>query len=300
MTRPRSTSAGASTLELPDCPICGAGESEPAYRFDPFGVVRCGSCGVHYLRPRLPESAMIELYRSGDYFEAGSVGYDSYAEQEPALRATFRRVVRRLVRSRLAGGDLLDVGCGYGYFLDEARGAFASRVGTEFSDGAAAHARSLGLDVVSGGIDELPADAAFDCIVGTHVIEHVYDPRAFVGRLHALLRPGGTLLLATPDMASGWRRFMGRHWPSFKVPEHVVYLDGGALGRLYASAGLEAVETFPFQHAFPLALIARRLNLPWPAGRAGRLARLPIWVPGTTVALTGRRSPDGGSQRADW
>ena len=231
---------------------------------------------------------MLELYRTDEYFEGGDVGYASYTALEPALRATFRRLVRQL-RRRGFGGDLLDLGCGYGFLLEEARSTFRSATGTEFSERAAAVARARGLKVVTGGLHDLPAGSRFDCIVASHVVEHLYDPVAVLPTILARLRPGGSLVVATPDMGSAWRRLLGARWPSFKVPEHVLYLDRDALGRLLAGAGFVAVRPMPFRHAFPLGLVVERAGLAPIARRLGRIARVPVWLPGTTVAAVGRR-----------
>jgi len=269
--------------------MCGSSDRTRLYRLPPFAVARCSACGFHYLTPRLPEAAMLVLYQRGDYFEGGDLGYDSYADQTRALRATFRRVAHNLVRSGLAGGDLLDVGCGYGLLLDQARGAFRSLAGTELSDEAAAQARRRGLDVVTGGLDALPGDRTFDCIVCAHVIEHVYDPRSFVATLRERLRPGGSVVIATPDMGSAWRRSLRSRWPSFKVPEHVLYFDRRTLARLLDEAGFDDVREFPYPHAFPLALIADKVGLGALGRLSNRLRSVSVWLPATTLALSARR-----------
>jgi len=64
---------------------------------------------------------MQEAYRQPSYYEGGACGYadTSYTAQESALRATFKRLLHNLATRRLTGGTLLEVGCGYGYLLDE-------------------------------------------------------------------------------------------------------------------------------------------------------------------------------------
>ena len=66
---------------------------------------------------------MQEVYREPSYYEGGESGYadTSYAAQEFALRAMFQRLLQNLAKRGLTGGDLLEVGYGYGHLLDEAR-----------------------------------------------------------------------------------------------------------------------------------------------------------------------------------
>jgi SAM-dependent methyltransferase len=229
---------------------------------------------------------MQEAYRQPSYYEGGACGYadTSYVAQEAALRATFKRLLRNLAKRGLTGGDLLEIGCGYGYLLDEARSFFERRIGTDFSPEGAEIARATGAEVFVGGVEQVPPEAKFDCVVGTQVIEHVYEPLSFVQRLASHTKPGGHIVLATPDMGGALRRVMGRRWPSFKAPEHVVYFDFQTLSSLMSQAGLDRVRRFPYPHAFPVGLIAAKFGFALPP----QLAHLKIWVPATTVAAYAR------------
>jgi len=233
---------------------------------------------------------MQEAYRQPSYYEGGACGYAdaSYARQEFALRATFKRLLHNLADRRLTGGSLLEVGCGYGYLLDEARPYFDRRVGTEFSVEGAEIARTTGAEVFVGGIEQISVESKFDCIVAIQVIEHVYQPMPFVKQLMRRAQPGGHIVVATPDIGGVLRKAMGRHWPSFKVPEHVGYFDFRTLSRLLEKAGLSDVRRLPYPHAFPLGLITAKFGLNIPSA----LGRLKIWVPATTVAAYGRLSRD--------
>jgi 2-polyprenyl-3-methyl-5-hydroxy-6-metoxy-1,4-benzoquinol methylase len=252
---------------------------------EPYRVARCAACGFHYLHPRLTESAIREAYQESSYYEGGNCGYAdaSYSDQETALRATFKCLLNNLSRQRLTGGDLLEVGCGYGYFLGEAAQYFERRVGTDYSAEAAAIARSTRAEVFVGGMEQVPRDSRFDCVVAIQVIEHVYAPLSFVEQLAMHTKPGGHIVLATPDIGGVLRKIMGRRWPSFKAPEHVLYFDFRTLDMLMSRAGLRDVRRVPYPHAFPLDLIAAkfRLTIPRLMGRSN------VWVPATTVAICG-------------
>ncbi len=241
---------------------------------------------MHYLYPRLTESAMRRYYENDNYFEGGDSGYSdtSYADQEQALGATFKRLMLNLHKRKLTGGSLLEIGCGYGYLLKEAKDYFSRRVGTDFSAQGARLSAANADEVYEGGIEQVPVADRFDCVVATHVIEHIYQPLEFVKQLMSRAKPGGAIVLAAPDMGGMLRKVMGHRWASFKIPEHVVYFDAVTLSALMHEAGLINIGRLPYPHAFPLALIASKLRLPFPAA----LGKTNIWVPATTIALYGR------------
>lgn len=273
-------------LEFPACPLCQSEERETGnYKFDGHEVVRCEKCSMHYLYPRLTETAMRRFYEQDNYFEGGESGYSdtSYSDQEKALKFTFKRLMENLHKRGLTGGSLLEVGCGYGYLLDEAKDYFPHRVGTDFSPEGVRQSSGKADKVYEGGVEQLPADEKFDCIIATHVIEHVYQPLDFVSKLIAHAKPGATVVLAAPDMGGMLRKAMGRRWASFKVPEHVLYFDSKTLGSVMKEAGLKNINPLPYPHAFPLSLIGSKLGLPFPAA----IGKTNIWVPATTVALYG-------------
>jgi SAM-dependent methyltransferase len=245
---------------------------------------------------------MVGAYQDDRYFEGEGLGYSSYLAQEATLRRTFRRLMRTLERRGMTGGGLLEVGCAYGFFLDEAEGRFDLRVGTEYSPAAAERARERCDRVVLGGLDELGeldlsggpggsdgpgSGAPFRLAACIHVIEHVYDPVAFVRQLHDQLEPGGWLVVATPDMGGFWRPLLGRRWPFYKMPEHVTYFDRSSLSRLLEAGGFRDVRPIPYASYFAFDLVAEKLGLPLP----GALSRLWMRLPATTVALVGRRPP---------
>lgn len=228
---------------------------------------------------------MLHAYMEDDYFEGGQSGYSDtgYALQERALRATFKRLMRNLQKRNLTGGALLEVGCGYGYLLEEAKDFFSFRVGTEFSPQGVRLASARADKVYEGGAEQLPRALKFDCVIATHVIEHVYEPLEFLKRLAGHTNPYGKIVLAAPDMGGFLRKLMGHRWPSFKIPEHTLYFDATTLSALMRRGGLIDLGLLPYPHAFPLALIATKLRLPFPAVIGGAN----IWVPATTVAIYG-------------
>lgn len=106
---------------------------------------------------------------------------------------------------------ILDVGCGDGAATAQAARACPGHevIGMDWSGEAVKRAASYGLTVVQGSVDSpgLPiADASVDVVVFSEIIEHLVDTDAALGELRRVLRPGGTLLLSTPNLAAWFNR----------------------------------------------------------------------------------------------
>ena len=85
------------------------------------------------------------------------------------------------------------------------------------------------------------APASFDVCVLADVIEHTRDPMATMLRAWELLKPGGTLFLATPSLDSWSGRLMRQRWMEFK-PEHLFYFDERTVRTLLLAAGFTDVH----------------------------------------------------------
>jgi 2-polyprenyl-3-methyl-5-hydroxy-6-metoxy-1,4-benzoquinol methylase len=147
-------------------------------------------------------------------------------------------------------GKLLDVGCGTGAFLREARARGWEAVGTELSHDGAETARANGFEIAEGEIweAEFPS-GTFDVVTCWHVIEHVGSPRRLLEEIRRLLRPGGWLVLATPNLEdhffrSAYAIARGRRPRLYEPNErelHLFVFSTHTLRRLVESVGFEEV-----------------------------------------------------------
>jgi SAM-dependent methyltransferase len=230
---------------------------------------------------------MSRLYEEADYYQGEGVGYDNYREQEKSLKLTFERLLANLRANGVAGGSLLELGCGFGYLLAVSHELFSKSYGTEYSNAAIENAAPHAEKIFKGGLDAVPSEMKFDCIIANQVLEHAYNPGKFISDARKYISAGGFLVLAVPDLDSPLRYLMGRHWPSFKIPEHVLYFNAASLKQAMLTAGFTGVRQLPYPHAFPASLIARKFRVPLPAV----LQKLALWIPGTTVACVGQNPP---------
>lgn len=275
-------------LEATHCLVCAYPDASIIHTFGSFKVVTCRRCGLAFLNPRLKESVVNALYQEREYFsDRKGVGYDDYVLQERSLRITFRKFLNELRARNMTSGKLLEVGCGYGFFLDEARNYFDYRLGIELSEEAGLHAKNIsGAEIHIGRLETLPTCYdGFSVIVLINVIEHIYAPIHFLNTLKERLTDEGRIVISTPDIGSFWHKIMRKRWPSFKVPEHVAFYTRDTLKRLLHEAGFVDIEQLPFPHAFPLGLVGKKLGISFP-----QICRhLSIWLPKVMVALAARR-----------
>lgn len=186
-----------------------------------------------------------------------------------ASRFMARPEARRAMHSFLArwfppSGDLLDVGCGSGELV-----AFASRrglraTGIDRDEGNIATALARGLDVVTGDVLHPPlgSNRQFDVITMEHLIEHFPPPEAvrLLAEYARRLRPGGRLILVTPN-AADWTVLSEIFWLD---PTHVRPYPARLLGAMLADLGMRVTHTSTER----LVRLGVRSALRLPIGRA--------------------------------
>ncbi|MEN6320285.1 MAG: class I SAM-dependent methyltransferase [Syntrophaceae bacterium] len=242
-------------LEYPShCPLCGTDGHDHLYEITPFTVVQCLSCSLGYLSPRAKEEAIMKLYDNSLYYQsAGGYGYTDYTFQERGLRKSFRHLLRILEKSDLTKGSLLEIGCGPGFFLDEAKGSFTYRTGMEMCSDIVLP--NVADKIIIGSLDRLTPADQYDLIVTISVLEHVYNPVSFIKSLLCNLNRNGKVVIVTPDFNNIWRRIFRKRWQSFKVPEHVIYFNHKSLNILARLSGLKLLSVFNLPQFFPLSLV---------------------------------------------
>jgi SAM-dependent methyltransferase len=155
--------------------------------------------------------------------------------------------IRRMFLHDVKPGRLLDIGCGEGTFLWRMHRLGWSATGIDLDAKAIknANARYRGL-----GIDFLPTDLlnarfpdhSFDAITMNHVIEHVLDPVELLVGSRRLLKPGGRLVVTTPNIQSYGHRKFQECWCGLDPPRHLQIFSTAALQHCARKAGFESIK----------------------------------------------------------
>jgi len=246
------------------CPICGSSrfslvQKEPAspdptrsaaYTQREVSVVACLDCSFVYVERDFPES-----YVNAFYQERAGGGYDLNRENffwwHEAVKNSNRHILSLLgpANSR----RLLDVGCGSGTFLVDARDAGWQVSGLEINPALQEFCRNqLGIDDVHCGLISNPpfADATFDAVTALDVLEHMYDPMQSVKECARLLKPGGLLAVKSPNGAMQLRKErlkkrLGRGNGYVANILHLNQFTARTLSLAFRKSGLEPIAVRP-------------------------------------------------------
>ena len=241
------------------CPACSRA-TEHVLRFQKNGsdILQCPACGLGRAETSNFDPT---TYYTSDYFSGGHAdGYSDYRGAEAVLRREFAGTVD-FIRGFRPSGKLLEVGCAYGFFLQEASRHFEV-AGIELAHDAAAHCRGQRLHVLQGMADEqhLEQIGPVDVIVLLDVIEHLPRPHETLGLCSRHLNPGGFIVITTGDFASMVARFSGPKWRLMTPPQHLWYFTPESVRRMSARLGLSVERLDHPWKTVPASLILFQLR----------------------------------------
>lgn len=231
------------------CNLCGAHDTRQRYTVtvrpdqrgvygqDSWPIVQCRRCGLIYANPRPDAAALEAYYHFANPWDAQYV-QDWFITNADLQRPTWRRFLAAMQRFG-SPGRLLDVGCGAGSFLVEARAAGFEVLGQEVAPYFIGYARQQHqLTIYAGEIETLPlAPHSLDYVTAFDVIEHHPDPAQLVRAMHRLLRPGGIVALSTHDIGNFFARLYGARWRYLNPVGHLTYFTRATLRALLEQHG---------------------------------------------------------------
>jgi len=178
--------------------------------------------------PLIPTQAELELE------------YSKYIREAPTSQITVQRREEILdsFEPFRQTGKLLDIGCGSGGFLDQAKARGWDTYGTEFTDEAVELCSARGHKMSHGVLSpEHYQPSAFDVLISTEVLEHIANHQEEIPNMARIIRPGGFLYITTPNWNAFSRLLLGEKWTVIHYPEHLVYFTPNTLREMLERAG---------------------------------------------------------------
>ena len=265
-----ASQCGIAAVPIPACDLCGE-KGDILYRSlkdrlfgapGEWGFRRCTGCHHVWLDPRPIEAEIHKAY--ADYYTCAS--QSARSTEKPQSRLPLQWILRiayflfmhgtSLCKQKeqlgvmyldaVAPGRLVEVGCGNGRFLARMRELGWSVQGVEVDSQAARSAQeTFQVPVHVGSLQSAAfAESSVDAIAMNHVIEHVHDPLSILRECQRVLRPGGHLVVVTPNIESlGHRRFSA-DWFHLDVPRHLHLFNEKTLRVCAERAGFHSCRTW--------------------------------------------------------
>ena len=235
----------------------------------------CKDCGALYLDPR-PTKASIGRAYATYYTHGGPRFNEIFSISKTLIRnlcyfawygiklwprlplPSFMFPVLSVLRSRIAApsfilkklnqlpkGKVVDIGCGDGAFLNAAKQLGWDTLGIELDPEAVTVVRASGHEVIHGTYEACATvKNPVDCIICSHVLEHVHDPKALLLTLSNALRPGGIALITLPNAGSIVRHTVQENWRGLEAPRHLVIPRFEGLLKMAQALGFQKEASF--------------------------------------------------------
>ncbi len=233
------------------CLICKSNTLQAHMLFDDrygypgkFALVRCGECGHVFLNQEFTPGQLTDLY--SNYYPRSNFDLDAYQpyQEENGFWAWLDGSKSSAFRWVPESVRVLDVGCGFGESLGYHADRGCDVYGVEADKNIRRVADKFGYHVHVGLFDpDIYEPEFFDYVTMDQVMEHVADPIETLQGVARILKPGGKVILTTPN-ANGWgARVFGRKWINWHTPYHLQFYSEKSMQILVDKSDLEIVDS---------------------------------------------------------
>lgn len=230
-------------IDIP-CVACGSDRTTIAFEKLGFQYVQCETCKTLYQSPRPSLSAFEAFYRdsvSSNYWAEVFFPATSEIRRETIFRPRVARLSQIADQRGVDVSRLIDVGAGYGIFVDEWRkhDSAAHIVAVEPSKSLASECRKKGFETSENIVEEVDGyDQFADLVVCFEVLEHAFDPVSFINSMTRLVRPGGLVFISTLCIDGFDLQMLWDKSNQIFPPHHINFLSVEGFKRLFERCGL--------------------------------------------------------------
>lgn len=243
-----------------------------------YQIVRCNTCGLVRSDPVADADVLKRLYQQSSF---------TYSQDTPNLARTYGRYLRKLEKYKIPKHHVLEIGCGNGFFLEEALSqGFAEVTGVEPSPDAIEQANpvvrsKIVCDTLRPGL--LPPNT-FSVICLFQTFDHVSEPNLLLEECARLLRPGGVMLCLNHNVEAFSSRLLREKSPIIDI-EHTYLYSPRTMKWLFEKHGLQVLEAGPAWNTIRLYSLFRLF--PMPGEFKGKLLYFMDRAHLSEVAITG-------------
>jgi 2-polyprenyl-3-methyl-5-hydroxy-6-metoxy-1,4-benzoquinol methylase len=209
-----------------------------------FAIYRCSKCRFVFTRNAPLETDIGKYYQSENYI--------SHSDTKKGVVNKLYHLVRKIMLSRKyqliknlhTDKEILDIGCGTGYFLDYMKNKQYKTLGIEADKQAREYGKEkfhleilTNEDLINGAVK-----TEFSIISLWHVLEHLYKPEYYMHIIHGLLKNDGYLIIALPNLNCFDARYYKSYWAGYDVPRHLWHFSPETIEIFARNNGFEIIE----------------------------------------------------------
>lgn len=242
-------------IQYSHCPVCGHNKihsvlSAVDYTVskESFDIGECKSCTARFTQGVPEQNLIAKYYQSAEYVSHSETKSGVVNKLYHFIRAITLTSKRKLIlkETGLKKGNMLDLGCGTGAFLNEMKQAGWSNTGIEPDELARKNALDLyGVNALTPERFFSLQESSFDAITMWHVLEHVHQLHEYIVQLKKILKPGGVLFIAVPNYTSYDAKKYGPYWAAYDVPRHLYHFSPKSMQILMQQHHLSIKKTIP-------------------------------------------------------
>lgn len=255
------------------CPLCGSNHHRVKCHTrrivlnKEIPMLQCMDCALVFYDSRM-YTEVDKFYTDEKYFAEMLPSYLNEQGFHSYYKSIASRIQQNAPGQSACTSAVLEIGCGYGYFLKVMKDKGFSVFGIEPNGVAREVSERLGVKIVNGFFEELSfPDSSFDIVFSAQVIEHIEEPNEFIRNVHADLKDDGTLVLVTGDIDARASRIWGKRW-WYISDQHVFYYSRSTITKLLTRNGfiVRNIERIPIAHS-NIEFLLNRLDAFYLRGR---------------------------------
>ena len=213
-----------------------------------FSIEKCKTCTLLFTQNVAEQNEIGRYYASENYISHSDTQVGLVNKLYHSIRKKTLQSKKKLIEgdTQKSNGNILDIGCGTGAFLNTMKTGGWKITGLEPDETARAKAKTLyGIEPQpSNNIFNLP-DNNYDAITMWHVLEHVHQLNEYVEQLKNMLTDNGKIFIAVPNYTSYDAQHYGQFWAAYDVPRHLYHFSPDSMKRLVEQHGLTIKKIKP-------------------------------------------------------